>query len=151
MRNQSADWLWQSVFQNLACARCFDLLRNAPHSSILIHFGVALLAFGISLPSATLTKKNFCQSVKIPRNFRGIFFKGQRKPKPSKHSHIKSNLPKTGCHCETSPQTGCGNPFSKILLAQGVLTCCATLPTRVSSYTSGSRCLPLAFLCPLPL
>ena len=36
-----------------------------------------------------------------------------------------------------------------VLAAQGILTYCATLPSRVSIYTSGSRCLSLALLRPL--
>ena len=38
---------------------------------------------------------------------------------------------------------------SKRLAAQGILTYCATLPSRVSTYTSGSRCLSLVLLWPL--
>ena len=34
----------------------FDFLRNSPHSSIYIHFGVELLVFGASLTSASLSK-----------------------------------------------------------------------------------------------
>ena len=44
-------------FQKKACfARYFDLLRNAPRSSIYIHIGVALLVFGASLTSAVCQK-----------------------------------------------------------------------------------------------
>jgi len=44
----------------MACsARRFDLLRNAPHSSIRIHFGVALLVLTASLSSASLPKTHF--------------------------------------------------------------------------------------------
>ena len=32
--------------------KAFDLLRNAPHSSIDIHFGVTLLVLAASLPSS---------------------------------------------------------------------------------------------------
>jgi len=44
----------------MACsARRFDLLRNAPRSSIHIHFGVALLVLTASLTSASLSKISF--------------------------------------------------------------------------------------------
>ena len=45
--------------QKACFARYFDLLRNSPHSSILIHFGVELLVLTALLTSASLSKKSF--------------------------------------------------------------------------------------------
>ena len=50
--------------KKLAVARCFDFLRNSPHSSIHIHFGVELLVFGAPLTSASLSKKYFFDRLK---------------------------------------------------------------------------------------
>jgi len=49
----------------MACsARRFDLLRNAPRSSIHIHFGVALLVLTASLTSVSLSKNKFFDRLK---------------------------------------------------------------------------------------
>ena len=50
--------------ENPCYARHFNLLRNAPLSSIYIHFGVALLVLTPLLTSVSLSKNKFFDRLK---------------------------------------------------------------------------------------
>ena len=82
-------------------------------------------------------------------------------------THCRGRCPHRPTECQRTPKPSkcdisftkalfddiVGNAFMhsaikkpKVLAAQGILTYCATLPSRVSTYTSGSRCLSLVLL-----
>ena len=53
------------IVKKFCYARCFDLLRNSPLSSIHIHFGVELLALAALLTSVSLSKTEFFDKLRL--------------------------------------------------------------------------------------